>query len=1340
MDSVNTQIVAAIDWHPLFISPEDSLETAVNIWREARKPAVAAQFCCLVGTAEHPLGLLTERSLMAAITGIDSEQQGLSQKVRSLMRPCPLPLKIQELDNILTLLEQFRQVEEGYLLIKKEETSEWGLLNQDALGLALEAPHLFQDLLVTEVMKKEPLVIVPTTSLRQVIQGMLTQVVNVVITLEPKSSCPGGWLTFSSLLQDLKNNSNLLDCHLGEAVRPVTFRLPSHYSLGDVQQILRQHPLEPGIVVSKQGEILGAIAPADLLTVLTPPYLLRSVERLGKKIEQMSAGKTALLQSYQQTQDQSQKLLEGIANNVPGITYLVNYQTNQIIYYNHRALNLLDYSDIEIGELGSNFITALVHPDDRQADFQQWLAIAHRRDGEIWSSQLRLKSKQGYYKWFLMRETIFERDEQGNVLKCIGLALDIHDLKQIEEVLQLTEERLRFLLESSPVVIYTCHANPQLDSIYVSKNVAQILGYLPRDLFSEYEFWLKRVHLDDLPQFRLSYSQLLQQERAICEYRFLHKQGHYLWVRDEQRLIRNEQGEPSEIIGSIIDISDRKTVELALQFSEKHLNTIVSNISDGIIILDQQGLVLFANPMAGNMFNLPVKDLLHFSIGIPISIEENWEMEIVRRDGSLGMADVKVSLVNWDSESRYLMAIRDITLRRADAEKLRKSEERYRTLMEAVPNLVWLMDSHGKITDCNDRTQQYTGLSTTEILGQTWQTLIHPQDRSHAMALWSDANHTNQPYHTEYRLRRADGSYRWHLVQALSTWDQSSQSQIWLGSCTDIDDLKQGEAIRRQQTEQERLIANITQRIRKSLQLEQILNTTVVEIRRILRCDRVLIYQVYPNGTGAAIAESVGSKWIKVLSITFPEEVFPEECYEPYFEGRTFVLNDRDRPPETGVMRECLVDFLAEIQVRAKLVVPIVQPDSLWGLLIAHQCSGPRQWEEREIHLLRQLSNQLTIAIQQSQLYEQLQIELRERQQLDRVVKKSSEFIAIANSEHQLLFLNQAGLELVGLPNLERAREMTIQEFHFEADLPFLENEVIAQILQVGHWEGELRLRHFVSQQAIPVLVTAFAIQDSRTGKNQDLVAIMRDITDIKQAENKMLSSLEQERELSELRSRFISMASHEFRTPLAIISSSTGILELYHQRLTEEKKSQHLQRIQTSVKHMTELLDDVLMVSRAEAEKLLFNPEVQNLKTFCTNLAEELQLSSNDHSIVLTTEPDSDRNWLISFDPKLIRQILTNLLSNAIKYSPQGGPIKFILSRLPDAVIFDIQDQGMGIPPEDLERLFTSFHRAHNVGTIQGTGLGLTIVKKCVDLHGGSIALDSQLGQGSRFTIRIPI
>ena len=312
MDSVNNQIVAAIDWHPLFISPEDSLETAVNIWREARKPAVVAQFCCLVGTAEQPLGLLTGRSLMAAITGIHSKQPGFSQKVRSLMHSCPLPLKMQELANILTLLEQFRQVEEGYLLIEKEETSEWGLLSQDALGLALEAPHLFQDVLVTEVMKKHPLVIAPTNSLRQVIQEMLTQAVNVAISLEPESFCPGGWLTFSSLLQDLKNNSNLLDCHLSEVVRPVTSPLPSHCSLEDAQQRLRQQPLEPGIVVGEQGEILGTITPTDLLTVLTSPYLLRSVERLNREIEQVSADKTALLQSYQQTQDQSQKLLEGI--------------------------------------------------------------------------------------------------------------------------------------------------------------------------------------------------------------------------------------------------------------------------------------------------------------------------------------------------------------------------------------------------------------------------------------------------------------------------------------------------------------------------------------------------------------------------------------------------------------------------------------------------------------------------------------------------------------------------------------------------------------------------------------------------------------------------------------------------------------------------------------------------------------------------------------------------------------------------------------------------------------------------------------------------------------------
>ncbi|MGL5033418.1 MAG: PAS domain-containing protein, partial [Microcystaceae cyanobacterium] len=157
--------------------------------------------------------------------------------------------------------------------------------------------------------------------------------------------------------------------------------------------------------------------------------------------------------------NESQKLLEGIAGSIPGLAYLVNYQTNEIVYHNHQAKELLGYSDAEIEALGANFIAILIHPEDRELDFQQWQAVmkdstisTKKNDGETWSLQMRLRDREGYYKWFLVRQAIYERDDQGKVLLGRGLALDIHESKLTEELLHLTEERLRFLLEASPVV------------------------------------------------------------------------------------------------------------------------------------------------------------------------------------------------------------------------------------------------------------------------------------------------------------------------------------------------------------------------------------------------------------------------------------------------------------------------------------------------------------------------------------------------------------------------------------------------------------------------------------------------------------------------------------------------------------------------------------------------------------------------------------------------------------------------------------------------------------------------------------------------------------------------
>lgn len=268
--------------------------------------------------------------------------------------------------------------------------------------------------------------------------------------------------------------------------------------------------------------------------------------------------------------------------------------------------------------------------------------------------------------------------------------------------------------------------------------------------------------------------------------------------------------------------------------------------------------------------------------------------------------------------------------------------------------------------------------------------------------------------------------------------------------------------------------------------------------------------------------------------------------------------------------------------------------------------------------------------------------------------------------------------------------------------------------------------------------------------EGNEIVAILRNITERKQVEDELRETLKKEKELNELKSRFISTASHEFRTPLTAILGSAELLECYSDKWSDQKKQVHFERIYSRVKHMTQMLDDVLLVGKAEAGKLEFNPAPMNVIEFCHGLVEELQLSTGcQHTILFTSQGSGCKSQncadlslctSVALDEKLLFHILSNLLSNAIKYSPVGSTIGFILTCLDSHLEFQIQDQGIGIPEEDLPRLFEAFHRANNASKFPGTGLGLVVVKNAVELHGGSITVNSQMGVGTTFTVTLPL
>lgn len=243
---------------------------------------------------------------------------------------------------------------------------------------------------------------------------------------------------------------------------------------------------------------------------------------------------------------------------------------------------------------------------------------------------------------------------------------------------------------------------------------------------------------------------------------------------------------------------------------------------------------------------------------------------------------------------------------------------------------------------------------------------------------------------------------------------------------------------------------------------------------------------------------------------------------------------------------------------------------------------------------------------------------------------------------------------------------------------------------------------------------------------------------ELARAKEQVEAALAREIELSEIKSRFISMASHEFRTPMAVIQSCAGILEQYGDRLSAELRKKEFDRIRFNIGQMVDLLDDVLLINKTEAGKLGFSPEMLNLETFCREILSEYERTiGTEHHFVFSAVNACLRVWI---DPRLLRHIIGNLLSNAIKYSDSGSTVTFAVQCQDTQVLINIHDEGIGIPPEDQPHLFEAFFRADNVGSVPGTGLGLAIVKQMVDLHQGTIALESTPGVGTQFTITLPL
>lgn len=398
---------------------------------------------------------------------------------------------------------------------------------------------------------------------------------------------------------------------------------------------------------------------------------------------------------------------------------------------------------------------------------------------------------------------------------------------------------------------------------------------------------------------------------------------------------------------------------------------------------------------------------------------------------------------------------------------------------------------------------------------------------------------------------------------------------------------------------------------------------------------------------------------------------------------------------------------------------------------------------------LQAFADQVALALENAQLYEtlrrhadDLKIRIDQRTAELRQAKEHVEAI-LNNSSDAILVLHADGC-------IQQVNPAFGELFGHDGDMVFGENLVsyaepsytpqLTQALQsvIEHRQAEriefvARRRDDHRSFNVEMTLSLVTVGD----KVSDIVCILRDITRRKQAEEELRKALEQEKELGELKSRFVSVASHEFRTPLTTILSSASWLEVAGDQMTPAKRLDHLQKIQAAAQSMTELIDDVLTFSKTHTG-LTFVPSLIDLGAFFRNIIEEFKpLAGSKHTLLFKK---TGRYSKAITDEKLLRLIVTNLLSNAIKYSPDGGAIQIDLACKKREIVLKVMDNGLGIPKKDRSHIFDAFHRAANVSTIPGTGLGLSIAKEAVSICGGTITFDTQIDAGTTFTVTLPV
>ncbi|BAY26090.1 multi-sensor hybrid multi-kinase [Calothrix sp. NIES-2100] len=1162
------------------------------------------------------------------------------------------------------------------------------------------------------------------------------------------------------------------------------------------------------------------------------------VERFARSLESSSADKNLgssvtvnSRQQLEQTQANERQWLEAVLNLLPIPLLFIDPNTACFTFANQAA------NEMAGGEIYSDRPAGIYDGDFRCTDAtgkpilpEQLPAVRVARGEKIQGAELNWHTPTGIYSLLVHADTLPAMYDRPTT--CVMVFQDIGNRKQTELQLQQNQRFIQQIADAMPGILYIYDLIEQRN-IYINQQIVEILGYTPMQIQAMgNQLFALLMHPDDLatlPAHSDRFEQAEDGEIIEWEYRMRHSNGEWRWLWSRDLIfIRTDNGSPQQIIGISHDITEHKLAEAALKETEAQARAraeeleafmevvpaavwlahdpecheVTVNTAAYELMRANPGSIATATPADGvyrfqfktqrNGQDLPTEELSLQKAG-RTGQEICEEAELVFEDGVVRHIYGKaVPIKDEQGKIRGVVgAYLDISElqaalreRKQAEEALRLSQERYRSLAESLPQLVCMSDANGITNYCNQSSIDYTGQTLEETQAHGWQPVLHPDDLPLAQDKWREALEKGNSYTIEFRLKRFDGVYRWHLSRVVPIKAENGSIISWLATATDIDDHKRSE-------QRERFLAQASQTFAAArLNLPTILDTITQLIGELTgdACvlsllsedrqwlDTVSYYHINPE-----IKEFIG----KLLE--YPRAVDDDIIGQVIHTGETvFLPVITPEQLRHSIKREYL-SYLERFGVYSLLIIPLkVQEQIIGALSISRERPG-NPYSNDHPRLLQDIADRAAMAIANARLYEQAQQARQQAEQIaDRTARLQSVTAALSESltpaqvaevivEQSISVLN-ATAALVAIVCDNRTELEIIHSVGFQADIvnswrrmAIASSSPLAEAIRTGKpvWEESNTQRvaryphladiygsyNYAAWISLPLMIEGRAVGGITLGfgefssLNQDerafILAVCQQAAGAI-ARAQLYEAEQRARAAAEVANRtkdeFLAVLSHELRTPLNPIVGWTRLLR--QGNLDVNKTAFALETIERNAKLQVQLIEDLLDISRILQGKLILNSTPVDLKATIAAAIETVSLAAEAKGIQILTNLTFNVGHVLG-DTARLQQVIWNLLSNAVKFTPVGGLINIRLETLDTEAQIQVTDTGRGIKPEFLPYVFDSFRQADSSITriFGGLGLGLAIVRHIVELHGGTVKAES-LGeqQGATFTVKLPL